>query len=48
MIRPLRRRHRRVTAVLFAIVALMLMLAWARPAPSARMESLPPVLVAGR
>ena len=49
MIRPLRRRHRRVTAVLFSeIVALMLMLAWARPAPSARMESLPPVLVVGR
>ena len=45
MIRPLRRRHRQVTATLFAIVALMLMLAWSRPSPSARVESLPPVLL---
>jgi hypothetical protein len=45
MIRPLRRRHRQVTATLFAIVALMLMLAWSRSSPSARVESLPSVLL---
>ena len=48
MIRPLRRRHRQVTAALFAIVALMLMLALLRPAPSARVDALPVVLFDGR
>lgn len=44
MIRPLRRRHRRVTAALFAVVALALMLAWSRTSPSSRVDSLPAVL----
>jgi hypothetical protein len=41
MIRPLRRRHRWITGALFAIVVIVMALAWTHRAPSAAVDSLP-------
>ena len=41
MIRPARRRHRWIIPGLFVLLAITAVLAMARPAPSARVHSLP-------
>jgi hypothetical protein len=41
MIRPLRRRHRWIIPVLFLVVLAAALVALVRPAPSARVETLP-------
>jgi hypothetical protein len=41
MIRPLRRRHRWMIPVLFLVVLAAALVALVRPAPSARVETLP-------
>jgi hypothetical protein len=45
MIRPLRRRHRWMISTLFLLLVIAAALAAARPAPSARMDLLPPAVV---
>ena len=45
MIRPLRRRHRWMIPMLFLLVLAASLLALLHPAPSARMDRLPPALV---
>ncbi len=44
MIRPLRRRHRRMLPTLFVLLVVAALLALAHPAPSARMDTLPPAI----
>lgn len=46
MIRPLRRRHRWTIPTLFLILVIAAVLARARPAPSPRVDALPPAIVA--
>jgi hypothetical protein len=46
MIRPLRRCHRWMIPVLFLLLFTAALLALARPAPSARVDALPPAVVA--
>jgi hypothetical protein len=45
MIRPLRRRHRWMMPTLFLLLVTATVLAVARPAPSARVDRLPPAIV---
>ena len=45
MIRPLRRRHRWMIPGLFLLLVIAAVLALARPAPSARVDALPPAVV---
>ena len=45
MIRPLRRRHRWMISTLFLLLVIATVLAVARPAPSARVDRLPPAIV---
>ena len=45
MIRPLRRRHRWMISTLFLLLIIATVLAAARPAPSARVDRLPPAIV---
>jgi hypothetical protein len=45
MIRPLRRRHRWMIPTLFLLLVIATVLAVARPAPSARVDRLPPAIV---
>jgi hypothetical protein len=45
MIRPLRRRHRWMISTLFLLLVIATVLAVAHPAPSARVDLLPPVIV---
>lgn len=45
MIRPLRRRHRWMISMLFLLLVIATVLAVAHPAPSARVDLLPPVIV---
>jgi hypothetical protein len=45
MIRPLRRRHRWIIPVLFFVVLAAALLALVGPAPSARVETLPSLVV---
>jgi hypothetical protein len=45
MIRPLRRRHRWMIPTLFLLLVIAAVLAVARPAPSARVDRLPPAIV---
>jgi len=45
MIRPLRRRHRWMISTLFLLLVIATVLAVARPAPSARVDLLPPAIV---
>ena len=45
MIRPLRRRHRWMIPGLFLLLVIAAVLALARPAPSARVDALPPAIV---
>jgi hypothetical protein len=45
MIRPLRRRHRWMIPTLFLLLVIATVLAVARPAPSARVDRLPPGIV---
>jgi len=45
MIRPLRRRHRWMISTLFLLLIIAAALALARPAPSARVDLLPPAVV---
>jgi hypothetical protein len=45
MIRPLRRRHRWMIPLLFVVVLAAALVALVRPAPSARLDTLPPSLV---
>lgn len=42
MIRPLRLRHRRIIPGLLLALGIAVALAWAFPAPSARVDALPP------
>ena len=44
MIRPLRRRHRWMIPGLFLLLVIAAVLALARPAPSARVDALPPAI----
>ena len=44
MIRPLRRRHRWMIPGLFLLLVIAAVLALARPAPSARVDALPPAV----
>jgi len=48
MIRPLRRRHRWMIPTLFLLVVIAAVLALARPAPSARVDRLPPALAGSK
>ena len=45
MIRPLRRRHRWMIPALFLLLVIAAVLALVRPAPSARVDALPPAIV---
>ena len=45
MIRPLRRRHRWVIPGLFLLLVVATVLAITHPAPSARIDALPPAIV---
>lgn len=45
MIRPLRRRHRWMISTLFLLLVIAAVLALAHPAPSARVDRLPPAIV---
>jgi hypothetical protein len=45
MIRPLRRRHRWIISTLFLLLVIAAALAVAHPAPSARVDLLPPAIV---
>lgn len=45
MIRPLRRHHRWMISTLFLLLVIATMLAVAYPAPSARVDALPPAVV---
>jgi hypothetical protein len=45
MIRPLRLRHRWMIPALFLLLFIAALLARANPAPSARMDTLPPAVV---
>jgi hypothetical protein len=45
MIRPLRRRHRWIISTLFLLLAIATLLVIARPAPSPRVDALPPAVV---
>jgi hypothetical protein len=45
MILPLRRRHRWMISTLFLLLVIATVLAVARPAPSARVDRLPPAIV---
>ena len=45
MIRPLRRRHRWVIPGLFLLLVIAAVLAITHPAPSARIDALPPAIV---
>lgn len=45
MIRPLRRRHRWVIPGLFLLLVIAAVLALTHPAPSARVDALPPAIV---
>ena len=45
MIRPLRRRHRRMISVLFVVLVIAAVLAVTHPAPSARVDVLPSAIV---
>jgi len=46
MIRPLRRRHRWTIPMLLLLLGVAAVLALARPAPSARVDALPALIVA--
>ena len=45
MIRPLRRRHRWVIPGLFLLLAIAAVLAIMHPAPSSRIDALPPAII---
>ena len=45
MIRPLRRRHRWVIPGLFLLLVIAAVLAITHPAPSARIDALPPAII---
>ena len=45
MIRPLRRRHRWIIPGLFLLLVVAALLAFNHPAPSARIDALPPAIV---
>lgn len=45
MIRPLRVRHRWMISTLFVLLIIAAVLAVAHPAPSARVDALPPAVV---
>lgn len=45
MIRPLRVRHRWMVSALFLLLIIATVLAVAHPAPSARVDALPPAVV---
>lgn len=45
MIRPLRHRHRWIISTLFLLLVIAAALAVARPAPSVRVDRLPPAIV---
>ena len=45
MIRPLRRRHRWIIPGLFLLLVIAAVLAITHPAPSARIDALPPAIV---
>ena len=46
MIRPLRRRHRWIVPALLLLLAMAAAVVRVRPAPSARVDALPPSIVA--